>query len=88
MNWWGVEWVSLFQHLMALLQVWNGNNFKNLERLCWQACFYAVVWSIWLARNEIVFENKNMDKEEIVDLAKTRKAPGLKGNTRLITLLR
>lgn len=46
MNWWGVEWVSLFQHLMALLQVWNGNNFKNLERLCWQACFYAVVWSI------------------------------------------
>lgn len=43
-HWWNMVWVSPC-NLVALLQSWSYNKFKNLERLYWQACFYVVLWT-------------------------------------------
>lgn len=66
-------WVSP-PNLMMLLQFWDIIKFKNLEMLCWQVSFYAVVWTIWACRNEAVFNNKEWEMEKIIDLFKTRMA--------------
>lgn len=34
--------------------------------------FYAVVWSIWKARNECVFDKKSFRWKEVADLVKVR----------------
>lgn len=77
-QWWKLVWVSP-PSLMALFQFWNHNKFKNLEKLCWMASFYAVIWAVWLCRNDSVFNKKVWEVEEIIALAKTRMAIWIKG---------
>lgn len=72
-SWWHFVWVSP-PSLKDLLLWWNCHRFKNLEKLCWLVTFYSVVWSIWICRNDIVFDNKVWDVEQICDLIKTRRA--------------
>ena len=64
---------------MGLFQFWDSLRFKNLEKLCWIAIFYAVTWTIWTARNDVVFNNKVWEVEEIIELSKTRMASWIKG---------
>lgn len=66
-------------NVLSLFLFWESFNFKNLEKWCWIAIFYAVIWSIWLARNDTVFNNKVWELEEVIDLAKTRMALWIKG---------
>lgn len=77
-SWWKMVW-AILPTLISLFQFWNGFRFKNLERLCWQATFYAVIWSIWTCRNETIFNNKKWELEEILDLSKSRMAIWIKG---------
>lgn len=53
--------------------------FRNLENICWQTTFYATLWTIWTCRNEVIFNNKTWEVEEITDLVKTRLAIWIKG---------
>ncbi|KAI8558123.1 hypothetical protein RHMOL_Rhmol04G0064800 [Rhododendron molle] len=46
--------------------------FKNLEKHMLECCFYATIWSIWIARNDIIFNNKAADRNQVVELTKTR----------------
>ncbi|KAG5565612.1 hypothetical protein RHGRI_001501 [Rhododendron griersonianum] len=54
--------------------MWFNNSFKNLEKKCWESILFAGLWSIWIARNEVIFNNKHLDVAEVVDLIKTRVA--------------
>lgn len=45
--WWQMTW-NCQTTFKGLFLSWDSIRFKNLERICWQATFYAVVWSIWL----------------------------------------
>lgn len=76
--WWRMVWICP-QNLMQLFLFWNNVSFRNLEKLCWFASFYAVIWTIWTCRNESVFIYKTWTVGEIVDLVKTRMAIWIKG---------
>ncbi|KAG5541486.1 hypothetical protein RHGRI_021344 [Rhododendron griersonianum] len=58
-------------------------NFKNLEKACWQATFFATLWTLWLCRNDKVFNNKTWEVDDILDLVKTRVALWIKGSFNL-----
>lgn len=82
MKWWSIVWVCPAT-LKGLFLFWNGFPFKNLEKSCWQATFYAVVWTLWICRNDTVFNEKPWEEEDIVDLVKTRVAIWIKGKFNL-----
>ncbi|EOY09871.1 Uncharacterized protein TCM_025241 [Theobroma cacao] len=56
------------------------NNIKmasNCERV-WKTAMFAITWTIWIGRNEVVFHNKVWDKELIWKLIKLRVAMWVK----------
>lgn len=57
MVWWNLIWV-IPANVKTLFLFWDSFNFKNLEKACWEATFYAALWTIWLSRNDTVFNNK------------------------------
>lgn len=77
-SWWHIIWVSPLS-LKELFQWWRSIRFKNLERLCWLATFYSVIWTIWTCRNDVVFNNKGWAVEDTCELVKTRMAMWIKG---------
>ena len=46
----------------------------EVEKCCWEAIFYATIWSIWKARNNLIFSATPAVKREIFDLIKFRVA--------------
>lgn len=70
MKWWGLMWVCP-SNLYMLMCWWSSFFFKNVEKTCWDISFYAVLWTIWLERNHIIFRNKALDEAEIIDNCKT-----------------
>lgn len=40
--------------------------------LCRKVSWFATVWSIWLLRNAIIFNNESVDVEKISEMAKLR----------------
>lgn len=82
MVWWNLVWVSPAS-IKNLFLFWEGFKFKNLAKSCWQATFYAVLWTIWLCRNDTVFNNKAWEVDDIMDLVKTRMAVWIKGRFNL-----
>lgn len=65
-------------NLFDLLCWWFSNKFKYVEKGYWEICFYAVVWSIWLERNQIIFRNKAYEEGLLVEIIKTKVAVWLK----------
>lgn len=66
---WLVSWIWP-STLPELVNFWFSNSFHNLEETCWITTLYAVLWSIWKARNDLVFNDKQPLLGEIVDLIK------------------
>ena len=46
--------------------------------LVWKMSFYAIIWSIWLLRNDMVFNGKVFDFVQIIDTFKFRLASWFK----------
>lgn len=42
---------------------------KNSEELCELSMVFLVCWQIWKDRNQVIFQNKNLDYTRIVYLA-------------------
>ncbi|GKV35665.1 hypothetical protein SLEP1_g43906 [Rubroshorea leprosula] len=71
LNWWGVQAV-------LASNVWDG--FRQHEgiavskrmRVGWEVVWFALVWTIWLTRNEVLFNNKIVDKNKLFDLVQVR----------------
>lgn len=76
--WWHLVW-AIPSNLRDLLAWWDSQYmFKNLEKICWQATFYSVMWTLWICRNDKGFNNKVWEVEDICDVAKTRLALWIK----------
>ncbi|EOY26610.1 Uncharacterized protein TCM_028478 [Theobroma cacao] len=56
---WGVQWSAQVTILKFFLE-WN-NLIQNGDVSIWRSTFFAVIWTIWLMRNEIVFQGKIQD---------------------------
>ncbi|XVF07574.1 hypothetical protein REPUB_Repub06bG0151200 [Reevesia pubescens] len=70
---WGVWWVSLSSPVpfyLSWLSLWPRKESIKL----WLILFFSVVWSIWLCRNDIVFNGKSFDFSQIIFSIKFRLA--------------
>ena len=47
---------------------------KGIKKYTWESIFYEVLWSIWLARNELVLDASSVGWDEVAELAKVRVA--------------
>ncbi|KAL7183907.1 hypothetical protein ACSBR2_026141 [Camellia fascicularis] len=70
-DWWGLSWISL-RSIQELLVWWYGRKFKNLGKTIWEALPLDVLWSLWRVRNEKVFNQKEPNWKELVELIKIR----------------
>ncbi|KAG5560722.1 hypothetical protein RHGRI_003905 [Rhododendron griersonianum] len=61
LRWWGVLWICP-PTIMDFIAIWFNNSFKNLEKKCWESILFAGLWSIWTARNEVIFSNKHIKR--------------------------
>ncbi|KAI8570885.1 hypothetical protein RHMOL_Rhmol01G0073500 [Rhododendron molle] len=73
LDWWHVRWVCPAS-LLDLFTWWLDFGFKNLEKFLWETTFHATIWSVWLVRNDIVFNNASWRVEDLRELIKTRVA--------------
>ncbi|XP_028108106.1 uncharacterized protein LOC114306978 [Camellia sinensis] len=80
--WWGSQWVSP-SSLQDLLLWWYGQKYKNLGKLIWEVIPLAVVWSLWIARNNMVFNSKVPVWGNIVDSIKIKVATWVKFSSHL-----
>ena len=56
-------------------EVWMGRKWRNATyRKLWCTTFFAVAWSLWLVRNEIIFQHKELDMELLCNLIRWRVA--------------
>ncbi|KAI8553934.1 hypothetical protein RHMOL_Rhmol05G0055300 [Rhododendron molle] len=51
--------------LADLANWWFDNRFRRLERHIWEVTFFAALWSLWLARNDLVFNNVSRSITEV-----------------------
>jgi len=58
------------QNLFLLWEGWNGAARNNKTRRSFRLTWHAVVWSLWRARNDRIFNNSNSDVAEIVEAIK------------------
>ncbi|KAG5525575.1 hypothetical protein RHGRI_032018 [Rhododendron griersonianum] len=68
------------------MQLSLSNTYSNCEKICWetgQTTIYAILWSLWKARNDIIFRNSTPDLDDVVDIIKFRVAIWVKGTRNL-----
>ncbi|EOX97637.1 Uncharacterized protein TCM_006607 [Theobroma cacao] len=61
-----------------LMVIWN--NIKptpNCDKI-WNTAIFAITWTVWICRNNVIFHNKAWDKELIWELIKLRVAMWVK----------
>ena len=52
---------------------WMGRKWRHITfRKFWCTTFFAVAWSLWLTRNEIIFQHKELDMEKLCNLIRWR----------------
>ncbi|KAI8531863.1 hypothetical protein RHMOL_Rhmol11G0168900 [Rhododendron molle] len=76
-DWWNLQWACP-SSVVELAPWWFGNRFRNLEKHIWEVCFLAILWSIWLTRNDYIFNGATTQASKVVDLVKTRVATWMK----------
>ncbi|KAJ4839076.1 hypothetical protein Tsubulata_032282 [Turnera subulata] len=66
-RWWGVKW-SAPRDLTSLFSQWFllGGNYNSTSS--WISILFSTPWSIWLARNNLIFRNKEVDWERLFDI--------------------
>ena len=54
-------WSSFFSQAMSV-------SFSDQVRVLWKTAIHAVVWSVWFARNQLIFESKAVDFRSALSL--------------------
>lgn len=68
-EWWGVG--SKFSQLVNFnLWSWMGWFHDNSIKVDWGVTLAATMWSLWLNRNRVVFENKFYADKDVLELIK------------------
>ncbi|KAL4280566.1 hypothetical protein GQ457_03G000290 [Hibiscus cannabinus] len=70
---WGLSLV-LPENPISFLYAWEGARHDVSSDSIWHLIPFVIIWSIWLMRNEIVFEKKKVDVSQILYVAKSRLA--------------
>ncbi|KAI8555421.1 hypothetical protein RHMOL_Rhmol05G0173500 [Rhododendron molle] len=71
LDWWHIFWVCPAS-VAGMASWWFDTSFRNLEKHIWEACFFVTIWSIWIMRSRLIFQNVMIGLEEVVDLIKYR----------------
>ena len=66
---WGVSWVFPFDQ-KCCFESWMEIKMRGPRKKGWWVAFFVVLWTIWRCRNLIIFEKKNISKEEALEMAK------------------
>lgn len=64
-EWWGIY--SRFNTSLQLdLYSWLHWFSNHVVKIGWGASLASVLWSLWLNRNRVIFENKVYSREEVI----------------------
>ena len=63
---WGVSW-PIQADPVAFFKAWQDALPSSWCNKVWKMVFFAIIWSIWLMRNEMVFNNKDFDLRQLRD---------------------
>ena len=74
---WGLIWVA-HQDPKVMILAWQQALPDYCSTELWRMSFFAILWSIWLLRNGVVFNGKVPDFEETMDTSKYRLASWFK----------
>lgn len=69
--WLGIETV-LSGNLLELLQQHDGHFVGRKLKRAWRMFWFAIIRSLWLLRNDIIFSQGTKDFDKIIDLIKIR----------------
>ncbi|XVE86795.1 hypothetical protein DITRI_Ditri18aG0062800 [Diplodiscus trichospermus] len=50
---------------------------KSCDKV-WKLALFAIIWTVWMTRNDLVFNNRQADLEQTIDLSKLRLAHWVK----------
>ncbi|XVE56506.1 hypothetical protein DITRI_Ditri04bG0015900 [Diplodiscus trichospermus] len=65
----------------SLFIAWNDVlTMKSCDKV-WKLALFAIIWTVWMTRNDLVFNNRQADLEQTIDLSKLRLAHWLDSNT-------
>ncbi|EOY20979.1 Uncharacterized protein TCM_012294 [Theobroma cacao] len=70
-DYWRVKWV-LHHDPMVCFQSWVELSKSVSNDKVMRTAFYTISWSIWLARNEVIFKGKEWSRANVFDLIKMR----------------
>ncbi|EOY27006.1 Uncharacterized protein TCM_028962 [Theobroma cacao] len=70
---WGVTWVVL-EDLVISFNTWNAGPVRKGEFKIWCMAFYAILWSVWLYRNDMVFRRATWNADQVFELVKLKVA--------------
>ncbi|XP_028077486.1 uncharacterized protein LOC114279450 [Camellia sinensis] len=82
-NWWGILWVSSGS-IQEMLVWWFGQKRQHLGRVIWEALPLAILWTIWIARNDKVFNSKEPNWVDLVENIKINVAFWVKQSFNLL----
>ena len=74
---WELNWVMHKEPMVALL-AWQHALPNKCYKVMWKMAFFAIIWSIWLLRNDLVFNGKVFDFQQTIDIVKFRIASWFK----------
>ena len=66
LNWWGVSQVCV-DSPRASFESWLGVKYSKLQKRCWVAWLYVIVWSLWELQNVIIFYHQNVHWESFMN---------------------
>ena len=55
LQWWGISWCYQNKPIL-FFEAWTGAPFWGFDKKLWTSLMSVVFWSIWRARNRIIFE--------------------------------
>lgn len=70
-TWWNVQVARAGgpeSHLLQHCWLWSGKKVKEV----WATIWLTTIWTIWIERNNTIFQRKNTDVEQALDLIKLR----------------
>ena len=68
---WDLSWV-FHTEPVAFFLAWQEALPVNYGNKLWKMAFFAIIWSIWLTRNDMVFNGKVLDLRQILNIINLR----------------
>jgi hypothetical protein len=70
-KWWGLSWCCP-KNLSGLFSQWTFMVHGKFQKKAWLMLFFSVAWSLWLLRNDLIFQQKSPNYDSVFFLIITR----------------